>query len=130
MPRDTGATQMMATLLLGMLLAIAAAPPVASWPAAVAAPPAVKKLRASALQRLPTGKVQPAGWLKDELTLQARGISGYLPYFWHFINASDWAGGRGSGNPHQYVNSDSRPLSPSIFFDVMCETSAVNSSSK
>ena len=36
----------------------------------------VNKLLAPVLQRLPVGGVIPAGWLKDELALQAKGISG------------------------------------------------------
>ena len=45
-----------------------------------------------ALYRLPTGATKPAGWLRDELTLQAKGISGQLPYFWHYLNWTTWMG--------------------------------------
>ena len=41
------------------------------------------KLLSPALHRLSVGRIRPAGWLKDELMLQAQGISGQLPYFWH-----------------------------------------------
>ena len=50
----------------------------------------VNKLLAPVLQRLPVGGVIPAGWLKDELALQAKGISGQLPYFWHYLNSTEW----------------------------------------
>ncbi len=48
------------------------------------------KLLSPVLRRLNVGCVQPAGWLKDELTLQAQGISGQLPYFWHYLNSTEW----------------------------------------
>lgn len=60
---------------------------------------AVQALRPPALERLPTGAIKPAGWLKDELMLQAKGISGQLPYFWHFINQSSWASETGKTGP-------------------------------
>ena len=41
-------------------------------------------LRSPALLRLPVGATKPAGWLRDELQLQAKGISGQLPMFWPF----------------------------------------------
>ena len=61
--------------------------------AASAASAPAKALRPPALTLLPTGAIKPTGWLLDELQLQAKGISGYLPYFWHFINGSEWSGG-------------------------------------
>ena len=51
---------------------------------------ATAKLLAPALRRLGVGSIRPAGWLKDELTLQAQGISGQLPYFWHYLNSTEW----------------------------------------
>lgn len=51
---------------------------------------ATAKLLAPALRRLSVGSIRPAGWLKDELTLQAQGISGQLPYFWHYLNSTVW----------------------------------------
>jgi hypothetical protein len=54
------------------------------------------------LQRLGCGATKPAGWLKDELTLQARGISGQLPYFWEYFNKSAWMGEKGR-DPQQFL---------------------------
>ena len=47
-------------------------------------------LRPPALLRLPVGASKPTGWLHDELTLQARGLTGQLPWFYKFLNHSDW----------------------------------------
>ena len=67
-----------------------------------AVPPA---LLDPALRRLPTGSIRPTGWLLDELTLQAKGISGQLPYFWRYFNASVWVNESTTKNqePHQFV---------------------------
>jgi hypothetical protein len=49
------------------------------------------------------------GWLLDELNLQAKGISGQLPFFWHYLNWTDWMGtgkdpyGREGGAPRQFL---------------------------
>ena len=42
----------------------------------------VEQLRPPALRRLVVGATRPKGWLMDEMTLQAKGITGQLPYFW------------------------------------------------
>eukprot|EP00729_Bicosta_minor_P012193 gene12193-34477_t len=52
--------------------------------------PTSQRLRDPVLHRLQTGATKPTGWLKDELTLQAKGISGQLPYFWHYLNWTTW----------------------------------------
>ncbi len=41
---------------------------------------------------LPLGAVKPAGWLKDQLTVQANGITGHLDEFWESLSKSDWKG--------------------------------------
>jgi hypothetical protein len=73
---------------------------------------AAASLRPPALRRLDTGATKPLGWLKDELTLQAKGLSGQLPYFWHYLNYSTWTGdahekdpyGREGGSPDQFMS--------------------------
>ena len=87
---------------LALALALAAAPGLDLAAAAPATEQPANKLRPAALTRLRTGATLPAGWLKDELTLQARGLSGQLPWFWGYINGSAWTGGHGS-HPAQFM---------------------------
>jgi hypothetical protein len=67
----------------------------------------IQKLRPPALQRLDTGATKPQGWLKDELLLQAKGLSGQLPYFWGYFNSSAWMKDpvpkSSGGKPHQFI---------------------------
>lgn len=45
---------------------------------------------------LPLGTVKPTGWLKNELQLQAKGLSGHLDEFWPDVGSnSAWLGGSG-----------------------------------
>jgi len=43
---------------------------------------------------LPLGAVKPAGWLKDQLTVQANGLTGHLDEFWPDLVNSRWKGGK------------------------------------
>ena len=61
-----------------------------------------QRLRPPSLLRLPTGATKPLGWLKDELTLQARGLSGQLPSFWVYFVNSSWLGQKGR-DPQQFL---------------------------
>lgn len=49
-------------------------------------------LVASALIPLPLGAVKPTGWLKDQLTLQANGLTGHLDEFWPSLKENAWRG--------------------------------------
>eukprot|EP01052_Picozoa_sp_SAG31_P024999 SAG31_NODE_2164_length_6283_cov_2.762451_6_plen_467_part_00 len=61
------------------------------------------ELRRPALKRLNTGMTKPCGWLRDELQLQAKGISSQLPRFWPFLNASSWVSTSAGFSPAQYI---------------------------
>ena len=46
---------------------------------------------------LPLGKVRPAGWLADQLRIQADGLHGHLDEFWPDVAESRWIGGEAEG---------------------------------
>lgn len=46
---------------------------------------------------LPLGGVRPAGWLREQLLIQAKGLSGHLDEFWPDIAQSGWIGGEAEG---------------------------------
>ena len=52
---------------------------------------------------LPLGSIKPQGWLRDQLTIQANGLSGHLPLFWADVMNSSWVGGKADGVVHQNV---------------------------
>jgi len=52
-------------------------------------------LRQTKLVALPLGAVKPQGWLRDQLTLQANGLTGHLDEFWPSLVGSVWRGGQG-----------------------------------
>src|SRR5262249_55057632 len=54
-------------------------------------------LRAAAFEPLPLGSIPAAGWLGDQLRIQAGGLSGHLDEFWPDIKDSAWFGGRAEG---------------------------------
>ena len=62
-------------------------------PAAIVAP----SLHPGAFEPLPLLSIKPAGWLKDQLRLQASGLSGHLDEFWPDIKDSAWFGGKAEG---------------------------------
>lgn len=50
---------------------------------------------------LPVGSISPQGWLKQQLGIQAAGLSGHLPLFWADIENSSWIGGNADGGLHE-----------------------------
>ena len=42
--------------------------------------------------KLPLGSVKPEGWLKDQLNIQAEGLTGHLDEFWEDLVYSGWKG--------------------------------------
>ncbi len=53
-------------------------------------------LRPTAFLDLPPGAIEPGGWLRDQLEIQAAGLSGHLDEFWPDVGAqSGWLGGNG-----------------------------------
>jgi uncharacterized protein len=45
--------------------------------------------------KLPLGAITPEGWLKDQLTAQAEGLTGHVDDFWPDLVNSAWRGGEG-----------------------------------
>lgn len=54
-----------------------------------------KSLAPEAFIQLPLGAIKPAGWLKNQLYAQARGLTGNLDDFWPDLINSAWKGGDG-----------------------------------
>ena len=68
-----------------------------SLPAAVHAPAANRtSLQPGAFSLLPLGSIRPAGWLRDQLLIQANGLGGHLDETWPDVGPnSGWLGGTG-----------------------------------
>ena len=50
----------------------------------------------NAFDPLPLGAIEPQGWLRAQLEIQARGLTGHLDEFWPDLMAdSGWKGGKG-----------------------------------
>jgi len=52
---------------------------------------------APTLTPLPLGAIRPLGWLRDQLRIQADGLSGHLDEFWPSVAQSKWIGGSDEG---------------------------------
>jgi DUF1680 family protein len=50
-------------------------------------------LRPVKFKAMPLGTIKPTGWLKNQLQIQADGLSGHLDEFWPDISDSAWFGG-------------------------------------
>ena len=50
-----------------------------------------------AFRPLPLGTIEPRGWLRRQLRIQADGLSGHLDEFWPDIAQSQWFGGKAEG---------------------------------
>lgn len=46
---------------------------------------------------LPLGAIRPAGWLRNQLRIQAEGLTGHLDEFWPDVAESGWRGGGAEG---------------------------------
>ena len=68
-------------------------------PADAAAPRVVRNrapLQAGAFALLPLGSIEPEGWLRRQLEIQAKGLTGRLDEFWPDVGSqSGWLGGSG-----------------------------------
>ena len=42
-----------------------------------------------------------SGWLKEQLAIQADGLSGHLPFFWQDVMNSCWVGGTADTGLHE-----------------------------
>ena len=49
------------------------------------------------IPRFTTREIRPTGWLRDQLRVQARGLSGNLDKLWPDIRDSKWIGGDREG---------------------------------
>ncbi len=79
--------------ILMAAIAVAGVAPARGDDAAVQAP----RLHPAAFTPLPLGTIKPAGWLEDQLRIQANGLSGHVDEFWPDIKASAWFGGNAEG---------------------------------
>jgi uncharacterized protein len=82
--------------LIPVLLILASSPAVRSEdrPAGKDLPTSLRPL---ALRPLAVGQVRPAGWLRQQLRIQAAGLSGHLDEIWPDVKNSAWIGGSGDG---------------------------------
>ena len=55
------------------------------------------RLTLLAFAPLPLGAIQPAGWLREQLRIQADGLGDHLDEFWPDVAESGWIGGGAEG---------------------------------
>jgi hypothetical protein len=63
-----------------------------AWPAKANYPNNRAPLLPTKYVRLPLGAINPAGWLHDQLTVQANGLTSHLPEVWDIAKDSSWIG--------------------------------------
>ncbi|WP_165234873.1 beta-L-arabinofuranosidase domain-containing protein [Aquisphaera insulae] len=85
-----------APLSLTVILAIASQG-ASAQPSGAANPSRPAGIPAIAFHPLPLGSVKPAGWLREQLRIQAAGLGGHLDEFWLDIKDSAWIGGKSEG---------------------------------
>ncbi len=56
--------------------------------------PQLEELR---LRAFPLGSITPSGWMKEQLQIQADGLTGHIDEFWPDIAESAWIGGTAEG---------------------------------
>jgi DUF1680 family protein len=59
--------------------------------------PGMADVQQTAFRPLALGRIKPAGWLREQLRIQASGLSGHLDEFWPDIKDSAWTGGKAEG---------------------------------
>jgi uncharacterized protein len=85
-------------LVLVLVLVLIAGGPIAGRGAGAVEPPRASPPPVAArFEPLPLGSIKPAGWLKEQLRIQADGLGGHLDEFWPDIKDSAWFGGRAEG---------------------------------
>jgi hypothetical protein len=71
------------------------------------------KLLETKYSKLPLGDVQPEGWLRSQLIIQSKGLTGHLDEF--VLTDSKWKGGDGfklQGPPNRYISNYLEGLVP------------------
>ena len=67
----------------------------ASWPADANYSNNRAPLQQSRFVKLPLGAGRPSGWLLDQLTVQANGLTSHLDEVWSIVDESAWKGDEG-----------------------------------
>ncbi|MBN1437752.1 MAG: glycoside hydrolase family 127 protein [Sedimentisphaerales bacterium] len=57
----------------------------------------MKKLKPLVFQPVDIKEIKPQGWLRQQLTIQANGLTGHLEDFWPDVKDSAWFGGEAEG---------------------------------
>src|SRR5512146_2336766 len=60
-------------------------------------PNTISGLTPNQFEPLPLGSIRASGWLRDQLRIQADGLSGHLDEFWPDVAESGWIGGSAEG---------------------------------